>query len=93
MLKICVIFEKNAEPVPDAMWLITIAHFDFTQRKPRSLKRKNITNEREEFKQETQHTQQTATRKAQNQDKKGAPFYMKWSFRKIGCSIQYQSDA
>ena len=27
-------------------------------------------NEREEFKQETQHTQQTATRKAQNQDKK-----------------------
>ena len=30
------------------------------------------TNEREEFMQETQHTQQTATRKAQNQDKKTA---------------------
>ena len=29
-------------------------------------------NEREEFMQETQHTQQTATRKAQNQDKKTA---------------------
>ena len=29
-----------------------------------------MANEREEFMQETQHTQQTATRKAQNQDKK-----------------------
>jgi len=29
-------------------------------------------NEREECMQETQHTQQTATRKAQNQDKKTA---------------------
>ena len=31
---------------------------------------KKLTNEREEFMQETQHTQQTATRTAQNQDKK-----------------------
>ena len=31
-----------------------------------------LLNEREEFMQETQHTQQTATRKAQNQDKKTA---------------------
>ena len=32
----------------------------------------NDVNEREEFMQKTQHTQQTATRKAQNQDKKTA---------------------
>ena len=32
----------------------------------------SVVNEREEFMQETQHTQQTATRKAQNQDKKTA---------------------
>ena len=33
---------------------------------------KTLINEREEFMQETQHTQQTATRKAQNQGKKTA---------------------
>ena len=32
-------------------------------------------NEREEFMQETQHTQQTATRTAQNQDKKTTRMY------------------
>ena len=33
---------------------------------------RKMSNEREEFMQETQHTQQTATRKTQNQDKKTA---------------------
>ena len=34
------------------------------------MEKADIGNEREEFMQETQHTQQTATRTAQNQDKK-----------------------